>query len=315
MLNRHNLSMLLTILAIGFSPLKAQESNNKNIEANVIYGMHGGLALLMDIYKPANPNGYGIIVIPGSGFHQLMSYDATPLNKSPWYLSNIIGTDNLIENGYTLFIINHRSAPVFRFPAAVEDVQRAVQFIRRHAEKYKINKNQLGAIGHSSGAHLASMLGTLDDIKNPESENPVDKESSKVQSVVALAGLFDLTAFATSGFGDIGAITSFVGTHYPAWRSEDSPRQNEFKKYRDASPLSHISNDDASFLLVHGTNENVVPTSQSEKFHKQLLDQGIISNLIIIENGGHGLRVDGKVATDKYYAATVAHFNKELQKQ
>lgn len=304
--------ILFVVIALGFSHIQAQDSGLSRTETNLIYGMHGGLALLMDVYVPTNPNGYGIIVIPGSGFHQLMSYDATPLNKNPWYLTNIIGTDNLLNNGYTLFVINHRSAPVFRYPAAVEDAQRAVQFIRSNAEDYNINKERLGAIGHSSGAQLVSMLGTMDDIKNKESKNPIDNESSKVQAVVALAGLFDLFSFASGSEGDIGAVASYVGTHLPSWRGPDSPRKKEYDKYVAASTTSYITEDDAHFLLVHGTNENVVPTKQSENFHKILLENNVNSNLIIIDNGGHGLRVNGKVATDKYYDETIKLFNKEI---
>ena len=305
--------ILLGLIALGFSHIQAQDSGLNRTETNVIYGMHGGLALLMDVYVPTNPNGYGIIVIPGSGFHQLMSYDAAPLNKNPWYLTNIIGTENLINNGYTLFVINHRSAPVFRYPAAIEDGQRAVQFIRSKAEDYNINKERLGAIGHSSGAQLVSMLGTMDDIKNQESKNPIDNESSKVQCVVALAGVFDMTEFASGGAGDIGAVASFVGTHLPNWRGSNVPNEYEYELYAKASPISYITKDDAAFLLVHGTNENVVPTNQSKIFHKQLLENNVSSNLIIIENGGHGLRVNGKVATDKYYDSVIEFFNKGIK--
>ena len=305
--------ILLGLITLGISHIQAQDSGLSRTETNVIYGMHGGLALLMDVYVPTNQNGYGIIVIPGSGFHQLMSYDATPLNKSPWYLTNIIGTNNLINNGYTLFVINHRSAPIFRFPAAVEDAQRAVQFIRSKAEAYNINKERIGAIGHSSGAHLVSMLGTMDDIKNQESKNPIDNESSKVQGVVALAGAFDMTEFASGGSGDIGAVASFVGTHLPNWRGSNMPNEYEYELYAKASPISYVTKDDAPFLLVHGTNENVVPTNQSKIFHEQLVVNNANSNLIIIENGGHGLRVNGKVATDKYYDAVIEFFDKIIK--
>lgn len=305
--------LFLGIITLGFSRLEAQDSGLSRTETNVIYGMHGGLALLMDVYVPSNPNGYSIIVIPGSGFHQLMSYDATPLNKNPWYLTNIIGTENLINNGYTLFVINHRSAPVFRYPAAIEDAQRAVQFIRSKAKDYNINKERIGAIGHSSGAQLVSMLGTMDDIKNQESKNPIDNESSKVQGVVALAGIFDMTEFASGGSGDIGAVASFVGTHLPNWRGSNAPSEYEFELYAKASPISYITKDDAPFLLVHGTNENVVPTNQSKIFHEKLMENNVNSSLIIIENGGHGLRVNGKVATDKYYDSVIEFFDKIIK--
>ncbi len=311
------MSKTLAILIISFitsaSCLSAQDSSDVRTESNVIYGMHSGLALLMDIFYPTDPNGYGILVIPGSGFHQLMSYDATPLNKNPWYLSTIIGSDHMLKNGYTLFVINHRSAPVFRFPAAVEDAQRAVQFIRYHAEKYGIDRKNVGAIGHSSGAHLASMLGTMDDIQNPRSRYPVDRQSSKVQAVVALAGLYDLTTFASSGVGDIGAIASFVGTHLPAWRSPENPRDHEYEIYAKASPISHITSGDASFLLVHGTEDDVAPVDQSKMFEDGLTLKNISVTLEIIEGADHGFWIGDNVASNRYFDATIELFKRTIQ--
>ena len=52
------------------------------VESNVIYGMYSGLALLMDVYHPTTPKGYGIIFIAGSGWRAPLSYDGTPLKDN-----------------------------------------------------------------------------------------------------------------------------------------------------------------------------------------------------------------------------------------
>lgn len=51
-------------------------------ETNIIYGMYSGLALLLDIYYPAQPNGFGIIHISGGGWSAPLGLDATPLKAS-----------------------------------------------------------------------------------------------------------------------------------------------------------------------------------------------------------------------------------------
>ncbi len=312
---------LLIILATGLSLLlspillSAQENVKPNIESNVIYGMHGGLALLMDVYHPTNPNGYGIIVIPGSGFHQLMSYDAGQLNNSPWYLSNIIGTDVMLENGYTLFVINHRAAPVFRFPAPVEDAQRAVRFIRHNAEHYKINPNKIGAIGHSSGAYLASMLGVMDGNGDTDSESQIGKESAKAQVIVSLAAPTDFIKFVSGIEGGRGAVTSFVGTHLPTWRGPESPMQKEVSLYSQASPITHITSDDSPFLIVHGNKDTVVPFSQSEVFLAKLRENKVIVKSIVIEGGNHSLGTEaaGGIDTEAYFGELIKLFDLHLR--
>src|SRR6266540_21657 len=105
------------------------------VEKNVVYGMHSGLALLMDVYRPENSNGHAIVYINGSGWHAPPGYGAEQLKEAR-------GSERVVtafpEAGYTLFAINHRAAPAFRYPAAIEDAQRAVRFVRRHAKDYGI---------------------------------------------------------------------------------------------------------------------------------------------------------------------------------
>jgi hypothetical protein len=47
-----------------------------------VFGTYSGLMLLMDVYKPLTPNGFGIVVINGSGWYRDLSYDAPVLKQS-----------------------------------------------------------------------------------------------------------------------------------------------------------------------------------------------------------------------------------------
>ena len=59
--------------------LLGQTAPEPRIEANVLYGMYSGLALLMDVHYPEKPNGYGVIFISGSGWSAPQEYSAEPL--------------------------------------------------------------------------------------------------------------------------------------------------------------------------------------------------------------------------------------------
>ena len=152
------LVIIVMILAVASSALGQMKT--KRVETNVVYGMYSGLALLMDIYFPEKPNGHGIIFIPGSGWHARLSYDARPLKNA---VSDRLDpfqrmlAQELINAGYTVFVINHRAAPRFRYPAAVEDSQRAVRFIRYNANRFGINSDRIGGVGYSSGGHLVRL--------------------------------------------------------------------------------------------------------------------------------------------------------------
>src|SRR5689334_309693 len=127
-------ALLLTVFALGAAP---------RIESNVIYGMYSGLALLMEIYTPEQSNGYGIVFISGSGWHAPQEYSAEPLSKGP---QGKLYAPRLAAAGYTVFSISHRAAPRFRYPAAVEDVQRAVRYVRNHAARYQVRADRIGAV-------------------------------------------------------------------------------------------------------------------------------------------------------------------------
>ena len=100
------------------------------VETNVVYGMYSGTALLLDVHHPAQPNGFGVIFIAGSGWNAPLGYSSPPLKESPQVAMYV---PSLTQAGYTVFAITHRATPMFRYPAPVEDVQRAVRFIR-HSE-------------------------------------------------------------------------------------------------------------------------------------------------------------------------------------
>ena len=62
-----------------FGSLTSTASAKSRVESHVIYGMYSGLALLMDVHHPDQPNGYGLVLVPGSGWHRALSYAAEPI--------------------------------------------------------------------------------------------------------------------------------------------------------------------------------------------------------------------------------------------
>lgn len=259
-------------------------------ESNVIYGMHSGLALLMDVYKPAQPNGYGIVVIPGSGWHAAPEYGTRPLKESKEFVEQ---TSRLAGRGYTMFVINHRAAPVYRYPDAVQDAQRAVRFVRHHAQRFGIRADRIGALGGSSGGHLVNMLGTLDGNPDAEALDAVERESAKVQTVVALYAPSDM-AKVDSAFGSV-TVTAFLGMRPP--RANSPKSSPDARLYWEASPVNHVTADDPPFLLLHGDADAVVPYQQSEIMEAALRKAGVAVKLIRVPGGGHGSSFPG--ATEK----------------
>ena len=271
-----------------------------HIESNIVYGMVSGLALLLDVYRPETPNGYGIVHISGSGWSAPLSLDARPLKEGAH--ARVYGIP-LAEAGYTVFTINHRATPRFHYPAPVEDAQRAVRFVRH--EDYGIDPDRIGAIGGSSGGHLVSMLGLLNGKGDPEDESPVNRESAGVQCVVARAAPSD---FLTAEIRPNRAL--FLG----ASSNLDTPGSTEHRRAVEASPISHITPNAPPFLLIHGTADPVVPFELSERFYEALQKAGVTTDLLPIPGGGHGATFGNVENSPDYVGAAIRWFDTHLKK-
>jgi acetyl esterase/lipase len=258
-----------------------------SVDSNVVYGMYSGLALLMDVYRPAKPNGIAIVAIQGSGWYSPMRYDAAQLKNTRDVTSH---AERFAAAGYTVFVINHRQAPRFRYPAPIEDAQRAVRLIRAHASNYGITSNRIGAWGVSSGGHLVELLGTMDGKGDASDSDPVNRLSGKVQAVVALTAPSDLMLM-FSHMRTSGALSSLMGFSYqdlavPGLGAR--PDDFENRQYRDASPLTHVTPDDAPMLLLHGDQDPIAPINQSEIMESALKQAGVTVRFIRVPGGRHG---------------------------
>jgi acetyl esterase/lipase len=158
-----------------------------------------------------------------------------------------------------------------RWPAQLDDVQRAVRWLRSNASKYNIDPDRIGAFGHSAGAQLAALLGMEDTRDN--SEPALAKYSSRVQAVVDVSGPTDFLSDHTAN-GETGMALLFGGS------ADKLP-----DVWRSASPVSHVAKTNAPFLIVHGTSDSIVPMTQAQELYDKLQAAGVPVSLIKVEDG------------------------------
>lgn len=120
-----------------------------DITADVIYGHKDGMALVYDVFEPPERNGAGIVYMVSGGWFSIWQ---APARRAAYF-------EPLLAEGYTVFAVNHGSAPRFKVPEAVSDVRAAVRHIRSSATGYGVDPERLGVWGGSAGGHLSLMLG------------------------------------------------------------------------------------------------------------------------------------------------------------
>ena len=285
----------------------ATASAQARVEKNVVYGMYSGAAMLLDVHYPARANGFGIIFISGSGWSAPLGYSAPPLKESPQVDMYV---PSLVQAGYTVFALTHRATPTFRYPAQLEDVQRAVRFIRQNAARYAIDPARIGGMGGSSGAHLVSLLATMDGRGDSTEPDPVNRQSAKLQCAVARAAPIDLTQMSPS----LGA--PLVALLLGASVSAATPKTAiEYKTALAASPITYVSADDPPMLLMHGDADRTVPFHQSELMEAALEKASVPVKLLRIEGADHGPDFPGAKNPPDYKGEMVKWFDQHLLKK
>ncbi|MGB7347687.1 MAG: alpha/beta hydrolase [Pirellulaceae bacterium] len=93
----------------------------------------------------------------------------------------------LLKAGVSVAAINYRYASTAPLPAAHHDARRALQFLRFNADKWNIDKDKVAVFGGSAGAQISMWLAFSDEMANPKSNDPIDRESTRL-SCVATAG-------------------------------------------------------------------------------------------------------------------------------
>jgi acetyl esterase/lipase len=208
----------------------------------------------------------------------------------------------LAKGGYVCFSANYRlvTDQGNRYPAQIDDVQRAVRWIRLNASKYGLNPKHIGAIGDSAGGHLVSLLGTRDTRDN--SDKSLAKYSSRVSCVVDMYGPTDFNA----GEGSISKFAAEI-----VYKFLGKKPAEDAKLYREASPVTYVNKKSSPFLIFHGTKDELVPMEQSQRIYDKLHAAGVEVTLIKMQDDGHGFALPDN--QKKFARETISFFDRHLK--
>lgn len=295
-------SLLAAIAALALTPAAfAQPEPNYTRTEDVIYGRKYGMALTMDVFAPKDrekANGRGVIWCVSGGW-----FSAKPGGIGPW-------EREFVNRGYTVFAVVHGSQPKFIIPEVLDDMHRAVRYIRANAKKYNVDPDKLGIAGGSAGGHLSLMQGCAPKGPEEKPRDAVDRQSSKV---AAVACLFPPTDFLN--YGQEGKIALGYGTlknfRAPFDFREMDPNTRAFERITDPaevlkiarqiSPVYHVTKDSAPALIIHGDADTLVPIQQAELIVAKMKEKGVPCELTVRKGAGHGgpaFANDAKVLAD-----------------
>jgi acetyl esterase/lipase len=232
---------------------------NVTLLTDIEYGRAGEESLTLDAHIPEGPGPFpAAIIVHGGGFVRGDKQSYVP----PLF-------DPLTKAGFAWFTINYRLAPEHRFPAAVEDVERAVEWVRRNAAIYKVDPEKIALVGESAGGHLVSYAGTMND------------PAARVQAVVSFYGPHNLERREREANKISETVQAFTGVR--------ELNAEGLRALREASPVAHIRKGMPPYLLIHGTKDPQVPYALSVEMCEKMRAAGNRCELFTVEGAGHGV--------------------------
>jgi acetyl esterase/lipase len=271
-----------------------EDLSNTTILRDLVYQRVGDKALRVDLYLPKNFSGRMPVILC--------------IHAGGWARGNKRRCPALIlvDNGYAVASIEYRLTGEAAFPAQIEDCKAAVRWLRANAAKFNFNPDRIGAWGHSSGAHLAALLGTSGGVPALEGGGDNLQYSSRVQAVCEVSGPADILRM----YHDVSEESSAMGPDAKSAIAAliGGPVEENKSKAIAASPMTYISKDDPPFLIIHGEQDSTVPVSQSRLFAAALEAAGVETTLDVVAGRGHG------TGGPRFKASIKKFFDKHLRK-
>ena len=246
-------------------------------EFDIDYAGNNNAHQKLDLLLPTEPAGEGplplIIYIHGGAWRSGSKRDGFA------FLIPSVGSGK-----YAGATLDYRLSSEAIWPAQIHDCKAAVRWLRANAKKFNIDPGRIGVIGASAGGQLAAMLGTSGNIERLEGK--IGDHLSEPSGVSCVADEFGPTELLA--MSEFPSDIEHDSADSPESRLVGGPIQERKDAARSASPMTYVSSDDPPFLLIHGTDDPLVPYDQSERFLAALEEEGVDAMLIKVQGGGHG---------------------------
>lgn len=237
------------------------------VQPDLVYRQVSGSELRLDAFVPvaAGPHA-GIIWAHGGGWTSGTKHLS---EMGTWPL---VGP--LVRNGVAIFAIQYRLAPQHRHPAQVDDIRYAVRWVRANAARFRVDPDQLALGGASAGGHLAGLVALTPCPGDAAAADPVERADCRVRALVTIAGHADLREM-----GWVTGIQALLGSRL---QTEGT------RALAEISPILYVSASAPPTLMFHGTQDELVPITQSEALEAALRQAGVPARLVRIPGARHG---------------------------
>lgn len=206
--------------------------------------------------------GTGIVVCPGGG------YGGLAVDTEGHQIAKFLN-----RNGISAFVLRYRLGRKYPHPTPMQDVQRAMRYVRGNAAKWSVDPHRIGVMGFSAGGHLASTAATHFDYGNQKSSDTIDRMSCRPDFAILCYPVITMT----QDFGHKGSARNLLG---------DNP---DPKLLKLMSNELQVTKETPPTFLFHTSDDKVVPPLNSVAFYQALIQAEVPAEMHIYRHGRHGV--------------------------
>ena len=229
----------------------------------------------LTIFLPnGNTTGTAVVICPGGGYSQ------ASIVKEGYAVAKKFN-----EWGIAAFVLKYRipndSAMIDKKIAPLQDAQRAMQLVRRHAKEWNVDVNKIGIMGFSAGGHLAATAATHFEQSYLDNKNQVNLRPDFAILIYPVISFQDSIAH-------MGSRDQLIG-------------KNPGKKILNSfsNELQVTARTPPSFL-VHASDDDAVPVMNSVIFYEALLKYKVPVEMHLYKGGGHGFGLHNPTTNDEW---------------
>lgn len=225
--------------------------------ANVAYGSDPRQVL--DLWQATGDGPRPLLVHIHGGGWTMGDKSRTPADVKPY-----------LDRGISYASINYRLTSTAILPAPVHDAARAIQFLRSRAAEWNLRSDRIVLTGGSAGACTSMWILCHDDLAQPDSSDPVARQSTRVAAAAVSAGQTSI---------DPKVIEPWLGPNVLQHRmihlSVGEPTIEQAlanyaqhrELYREFSPYNHVTADDPPLLMTYSGAMTLPSTSGGHGIH------------------------------------------------
>ena len=219
-------------------------------------------SLTIYLPPPEQATGTAVVVCPGGGYgHLAMDHEGRQVAR--W----------LNGHGVAAFVLKYRLGPRYRHPVMLQDVQRALRYVRAEAGRFGVEPGRIGVWGFSAGGHLASTAATHFDAGDPQAADPLDRPSSRPDFAILAYPVITMD----TAFTHAGSRRNLLG------ETPDPALVTLLSNERQVTPETPPT------FLFHTSDDGAVPVENSIRFYEALRTSGVPAELHVYEHGRHGV--------------------------